>query len=100
MEEQFNQSKEVYGLAFELSHYNGANTDLLYPEDALDEGVDDLLAGEDELRRRLRVLLRRVLLVLARPEQLHIRIRIDLAMGQNKFQNRGWNGSKSAEQPQ
>ena len=45
-------------------------TYLLYPEDALDEGVDDLLAGEDELRRRLRVLLRRVLFVLARPEQL------------------------------
>ena len=45
-------------------------TYLFYPEDALDEGVDDLLAGEDKLRRRFRVLLRRVLLVLPRPEQL------------------------------
>ena len=46
------------------------NTDLLDAEHALDERVDNLLAGEDELRRGLSVLLGGVLLVLARPEQL------------------------------
>ena len=56
--------------AIHFSKCGRCNTDLLNPEHALDERVDDLLAREHELRRGLRVLLRGVLLVLSRPKQL------------------------------